>query len=865
MIDWLVSALHDPKNRGKRQVWQDFFLSDPFLDACREPDFLLKLVDELLMEGEEDAFVCSLDPVFLQELSLVWQITADLSLRELWREEQEEGREELLMLLSLQKDPECLMWDEDVRIPDRSDAFYDLFRLMELADEGGLDACDQKDWGSLFYHAEEWYVADPLAGEEYFPEDFSVHREEKLTREEIVEPDSGTVVRMQAYLVRRYRPSLEVCLSMWENYEVEGRLGGYSQVSFEPVLCEMEKLYSEFFETAESELIRWKKELLHFLYRIPEDVERLFVHPVFLANQYRKPFVSWLIHCLHCRQFSREAADRLFACYMDQEQEDSDIMQLLELLQGQLSRYDRQQEERREVFPKEEELEITLQNRHFWTYFFRAAYPFSSDGRMWPCGDVHCLFHCYIEQVFRPSQVWQMAFAGYDQEKERVLRPRKLRLLPGEPFGQVEILFGIHHVEYKIDETPVYEQCISFQTLMHLERSEEGTRNFFLLLPLAVIREAEREQAAAEILRRLTALPLPKFSFAYLTGCLLNNRDWAEPEQDRKKQIRYRCYRENAVYCFRSSLYLGRFAAEVLTPGGWKAMKPGADDIPEELKEEKYCRIPGWDGIVKSGSVERLYMVPDRNARRELLQKITDAYLPPCTVKIDTYLTKGGREQNTALVRRALAESLRRNASGYQTKCMIKNRGLESFLEEDLQGQWAYTTGNVLLHFGKEQNRQLPKVFYFMASGAWKPESVVLSITGQQKKDCVRQEKRLMRRVCQGYPLTSYQEGMAEVPETLFTVCGYFMVEGQRAFPLGIGNDGMFYTYQNHRLIEADDFQRLLKAALELDGLTAVSVCRGIRTTCRLNGKPELWYEYQKNYEDGNYPVGKFRQLMKEG
>ncbi len=111
---------------------------------------------------------------------------------------------------------------------------------------------------------EEWYAADPLAGEEYFPEDFSVHREEKLTREEIVEPDSGTVVRMQAYLVRRYRPSLAVCLSMWENYEVEGRLGGYSQVSFEPVLCEMEKLYSELFETAESELIRWKKELLHF-------------------------------------------------------------------------------------------------------------------------------------------------------------------------------------------------------------------------------------------------------------------------------------------------------------------------------------------------------------------------------------------------------------------------------------------------------------------------------------------------------------------------------------------------------------------------------------------------------------------------
>lgn len=141
MIDWLVSALHEPKNRGKRQVWQDFS--------------------------------CQILP-------------------------------------------------------------------------------------------EEWYAADPLAGEEYFPEDFSVHREEKLTREEIVEPDSGTVVRMQAYLVRRYRPSLEVCLSMWENYEVEGRLGGYSQVSFEPVLCEMEKLYSELFETAESELIRWKKELLHF-------------------------------------------------------------------------------------------------------------------------------------------------------------------------------------------------------------------------------------------------------------------------------------------------------------------------------------------------------------------------------------------------------------------------------------------------------------------------------------------------------------------------------------------------------------------------------------------------------------------------
>ena len=111
---------------------------------------------------------------------------------------------------------------------------------------------------------EEWYAADPLAGEEYFPEDFSVHREETLTRGEIVDPDSGTVVRLQAYLVRRYRPSLAVCLSMWENYEVEGRLGGYSQVSFEPVLCEMEKLYSELFETAESELIRWKKELLHF-------------------------------------------------------------------------------------------------------------------------------------------------------------------------------------------------------------------------------------------------------------------------------------------------------------------------------------------------------------------------------------------------------------------------------------------------------------------------------------------------------------------------------------------------------------------------------------------------------------------------
>ncbi len=125
---------------------------------------------------------------------------------------------------------------------------------------------------------EEWYAADPLAGEEYFPEDFSVHREEKLTREEIVEPDSGTVVRMQAYLVRRYRPSLAVCLSMWENYEVEGRLGGYSQVSFEPVLCEMEKLYSEIVETTESEPSRRKTELLHFGRKQNRQLPKVFVY-----------------------------------------------------------------------------------------------------------------------------------------------------------------------------------------------------------------------------------------------------------------------------------------------------------------------------------------------------------------------------------------------------------------------------------------------------------------------------------------------------------------------------------------------------------------------------------------------------------
>lgn len=79
-----------------------------------------------------------------------------------------------------------------------------------------------------------------------------------------------------------------------------------------------------------------------------------------------------------------------------------------------------------------------------------------------------------------------------------------------------EVRFHLRYMEFWVDQTPVYRQCLAWEQLIR----ERDTDAFFFLLPIAATTYDQYDAVRAELLRRLEDTAAPEDGRAVIAGCL---------------------------------------------------------------------------------------------------------------------------------------------------------------------------------------------------------------------------------------------------------------------------------------------------------------------------------------------------------
>lgn len=802
------------------------------LELCAEAGF-----------GETDAFG--------QEPDVGEQRREPAILEQLYRRQERLDDTECLERLQETLDEQLLadldagVWD--VESFNREYAFSCFEKLCNKIKDGGLRIFEPEEWGNLIYQAEDAYYGDARESEEWRGEPAK-----------IAEPHCRTLIELQAYLIRQYDISEEICLELWENFEVTGRMAGYALDSYEPVLSQMLKKYPKLKEQKAGRLIAWKRELLLLAKRWQyrgwmgqkpdclfdltltgstaeisweewQETEQLLAQDIFLQERYHTPMLQWLIQNWTFGIVSPALTQQLYEMY---EKADASplVSRLQEALMRQMSWYqklpDRICSGSTYMMP-EAELAALGGERNFWECFFATAFPFSTGSEEQAAGQGLPCLRAYLKKCCLPSMRWWKSFTE---------NGRPLAIDCGQLHGasaQIQITFALHHIEYRrigrdLEHAEnVFHRIIPFKALAGLGGSPEEISTFFLLLPLAVIGEKQTDEAYQEILNRLQRLPLYEAALPYIASCLAHQTDWEDLPAKPQKVIEEVYYSESERYCFRGILTQRKFALSFMTPEGWVDIK------------------------LQNGESKELRSIEDSTKRSQRLHEIVEERQPPhpeC-IQVIPLAKRTQREKAEAVFEALIAKRRGNGRSGsWETRTVFPQ--MQEFLD-CWDNCHLGTGGTIVLRFGEKEEGSVTVQSYMFASSDWTMNRLLVPIRGEKRYAYRKREARLQKRV-----------------EEPFFVCGYFALEWALPIPYGVGKSGTFYSYYDHRLHKADDFEGLIAEYIDLSALKQIEIYKGYRTVSLFTGELENYYYHWYSREDKdvhyNYPFEWMRQISEE-
>lgn len=576
--DLLTGRMEPGEIETDRQLlWQDFFLSDAFLAVHDKETFMGELVRAL--SAARELLLTRLEPIFLSELTLVYGIINFNDVRDY-----DKGNKGVLgNLLLEQDDTEWSEFGQKAQRMSRGYSYYSFRRICRIAQDGGLTDYNQEEWGNLSFYADDNYCPDLS---EEAPQDW------QLRLEKVVEPYTPAMVGMHQYLVRHYEISRQVCYAMRNNFEIDGRLGGYLFGSYQAVFEQMCQKYPDMEHSRETGLTDWKIRLLAEEPESPEFFDRVSDAGV----------TGWMAQVWKLRPCSSKTTQAAYDAY--KEAGDGACL-LLERLIARLVWYRNQSVD---SSMSADSLEISLQNPDFWQYFLESAYPFTNDGRERQESDYHFALSAYMEKVYPVSDYFKRHFFQKQMQCDKdsmhyFLQAGNNGVTLSFDGKEVHLVFTPHHVEYTVQGRPVFYQVLPFAGLSALPESEEGNLTFFLLLPIT--RVCTDVKCREEIRRRLQALPFYAPTREYLADCLVRNTDWELQPDQPQKVFEEVYYSEDTWHCFRGRLSARKLEVEYKTPKGWHPMK------------------------LLQGESKNTRAVGDKTERLRMMHEVVDHFLPP--------------------------------------------------------------------------------------------------------------------------------------------------------------------------------------------------------------------------------------------
>lgn len=566
----------DDARRQDRAQWRDYFISEIFLDAQYEEDFMsavhgflqrqnivpyTKLPDGLVVElaivyvlrpGEQD----HLAPVeACEEAADIWNC----------QENREKHYQELMSKASF--------------IRRKSYAEYRTMRRVVLEDTWEYRYSDED--------MEEYKFTLSMASRHFIADDDRVN---SMDIDDIRLEDNIThvcEVELYDYLLRKYGFPVGACSYMYKYFELDNiEATEYAQI-YRNLKAHILEQYPDINDFVKSNItaedyaddlitsleelrdrynsLGWGKnfvDVFHPCYATEvtawceeeaDQVYRIVASPLFQKYQCDEYIVNKLITF----GYTVTQAKILYEIYDKPELylKSSRIMRLVHRLFVRITAYGRQEQY---VASQSYDYDLEIGSYDFWEYFLTVAagdrsIRMDQEHTPIPWGFLYedkMMLPAYMNWTYMPSVEWRLRFTGYDKGKGRFEAERKLTLKIREALT-VTIAFHYHFVRYFVNDEQVFLPVFDVDSLFTYAADDNTL--FLLLLPITCIKDEERQRVQERLMGFLPQLVRLPASARYLAAMLSNDN----ASVHRIMRVSSRRYIENLADCYRLDQYHG--------------------------------------------------------------------------------------------------------------------------------------------------------------------------------------------------------------------------------------------------------------------------------------------------------------------
>ncbi len=415
--------------------------------------------------------------------------------------------------------------------------------------------------------------------------------------------------------------------------------------------------------------------------------------------------------------------------------------------------------------------------------------------------DKDCYLPAYVDHMFSPSRAWQKAFVGWDEETQSIAAPVSEECsMPGG--GKLRVEFHYHYCLYFVDGEQAAGPVLDFGDLRDHEGEFKDAKEFFFLLAVTSIAEADRQEAAALIEKWLGRIPVHPLTRPVIAGLLA-------ADNDRLPQgVRAVYYEEQERFCFRAVAGDGRIQVFRQVDYGWQ------DIIFRQVEFGwKEVRLP-WE-----------------------LRRKTEEIFGHAQVTGDEPLLrengKGGQGDLLGETAREILGCLRQPRPERKSARVVAGMGMAEKMAAalDAMGYDEKEESYCVLRYGDKRHRRHDRVFYgakvpfgfpieaqSVDHGRWMDYLMSVSVSK------IKERKWLAARFGWGFKYSNQSD--------FRPVCVYQ------------GESGSFYAYGTMKMHRGDSVGDVLAQMLEeeFEGVTEIETYEGCLTVSRFDHRLEYCY-----------------------
>lgn len=464
-------------------------------------------------------------------------------------------------------------------------------------------------------------------------------------------------------------------------------------------------------------------------------------------------------------------------------------------------------------------------NPDFWQYFLMRGFGFRHEKirGSWEedfiyTQDSQCYLPAYINYIYAPSREWQRRFTGFDGEQEEIAVPVSL-LCPMPGNRKLRVEFHYHYCLYFVDEKQVTAPVLQFSQLQEYGESLEKPEEFFFLLAVTAIEEAEKGPARTLIETWLRRIPLHPFIIPTVARLLAADNDRVPGSVPKRTEP---ACEERQTALGDEGRYL-RFCAEAVLYSEQERFCFRAVVSERGLKIWRQMDYGWQDTIFRSG--EQGWQKWDEYTWENYPEKAGEEG-GTMSVKTDT---PEGRRTAAIIALQSLRQPRPRIRAVYSLEGMDMEQKASAILAamDGLESREGYC----VLRYGEKKEKRHDRVFY----GALAPFGFDLKAHSAAY-------------VRSGDFLTASSNTKIKEPKVLVGRFGWGFKYAPRSDygPMYVyqGESGKFYAYGAVRMHRGDSLAQLLADFFrtEWEGVTEAAAYEGCLTVSRLDHRLEYCY-----------------------